>query len=95
MLRNFLITNIIYEKDKISNSVVITGEITNRSGKDYSAVVFKVVLFIREKPVGHAMMTINGFSSGETKVFTKLVREADFRHITQSARCEIIAESAY
>jgi len=95
MLRNFLSTNIIYEKDKISNSAVITGEITNRSGKDYNAVVFKIILFIREKPVGHGMMTINGFSNGETKVFSKLIREADFRHITQSARTEIIAESAY
>jgi len=95
MLRNFLTTNIIYEKDKISNSVVVTGEITNRSGKDYNAVVFRLVLFVREKPVGHAMMTINGFSNNETKIFSKLVREADFRYITQAARTEIIPESAY
>jgi hypothetical protein len=95
MLRNFLVTNILFEKDKISNSLVVTGEITNKTGKDYSAVVFRVIVFIREKPMGHTMMTLNGFSNGETKMFAKLVREVDFRKITQSARCEIIAESAY
>ncbi len=95
MLRNFLVNNIVYEKDKISNAVVITGEISNRSGKDYNAVVFRVILFVREKPVGHGMMTINGFSNGETKMFAKLIREADFRYITQAARTEIIPESAY
>lgn len=95
MLRNFLVTNIIFQKDRLSDALTVAGEITNKTGKDYSAVVFRIIVFVREKPVGHVMMTLNGFSNGETKMFEKLVREVEFRKITQSARCEIIAESAY
>lgn len=45
----FLYDNICLKKDFTGKWLVATGEITNISGKNFNAVVFRIALFARDK----------------------------------------------
>lgn len=96
MLRNFYYHNIAFKKDTQSDAAVMMGDITNRAGRDYTSVVFRIMIFgIRKTATGNTLMTINGFNRGQTKIFEKPIVDVMYRDIERITRWEICVESAY
>jgi hypothetical protein len=102
MAMRFLYNNISFKPGSNNNdegSLVVTGEITNDSGRDFNAVVFKMVLFIKTRCIGHLTITMNGFRNGQTKTFREMVSELElvpgFKIMPELIRYEIYPESAY
>lgn len=96
MFKNFDYRNVGFKKDDQEDWLVATGEITNKSGRNYNAIVFRLILFIKSIPIGNAMITINGFHNGQTKRFEKRVGELEYRRVNeQITHYEIYPEGAY
>ncbi|MBI4982572.1 MAG: hypothetical protein HZC15_05510 [Candidatus Omnitrophica bacterium] len=88
--------NINHIKAESGNQVVVKGEVANRSGKNYSAIAIRVILFIKNIPVGNVVVVVNGLPNGITKCFEKQVEELDFEAVGNSiTRYEVYVESAY
>lgn len=96
MVGIFDFKNIEFKKHEQEDSLVVTGEIANRSGKSYNAVAFRIIVFLKNIPIGNATFTINAFSMGQTKKFTKQIGGLAYSAVIKDInRCEIYAESAY
>ncbi|MDD5167154.1 MAG: hypothetical protein PHQ57_07215 [Candidatus Omnitrophica bacterium] len=96
MLRNFYYHNVAFKKDSQSDDAAIMGDITNRTGRDYTSVVFKILLFgISKTPIGNTLMTINGFTKGQTRIFEKPIVGVKYRDIEKITRWEICVENGY
>ncbi|MDD2689780.1 MAG: hypothetical protein PHT41_06500 [Candidatus Omnitrophica bacterium] len=96
MARFFTYENITFKRHGASESLVVGGDIVNRSGRNYNSVVFRVVLFVKNTPVGSEVVTINGFLSGQTRSFEKPIGDLEYSKIANSiTQCDIYAESAY
>ncbi len=92
---NFSYNNFKFKKHEAENWLIITGEITNNSGKNYNAVVFRLVVFIKAIPIANAAIIINGFYAGQTRTFESRVAELEYKIIPEITRYDIYAESAY
>lgn len=96
MVRNFIYRNIAFKKYEQSEYLVMRGEITNKTGKDYNSVVFRIILFIKNRPHGYGIATINGFNSGQTRSFETLISELNYAEVIKDITgFEIFPESAY
>jgi len=96
MLRSFYPRNISFKRHEQEDWLVVTGEITNNSGRNYNAVVFRMVVFIKSTPIGNAAITINGFYNGQTRTFERQIEELGYsKVVNEITRCEVYAESAY
>jgi hypothetical protein len=88
--------NVGIEKSRVSNHLVIKGEISNKTGKNYIAVALRVIVFVKSIPVANVIILVNGLSTGTTKVFEKELEELEFESIGKDiTRYEIYLESAY
>lgn len=67
MAMRFLYNDINFTQDAQEAALIVTGNITNNSGKDFNAVVFRMALFIKTRCIGHLTITMNGFRNGQTK----------------------------
>lgn len=75
---------------------MFTGEVTNNSGKNYNAVVFRIVLFIKSIPICNSTFVINGFLNGQTRKFEQQAGELEYKKVAKEiSKYEIFAESAY
>lgn len=74
---------------------MVTGEITNNTSKNYNAVVFRLVVFIKTIPIANVAIIINGFYANQTKTFEAKVGELEYKIIPEITRYDIYAESAY
>jgi len=96
MWRGFRYDNISFKKDTEGDRLVVSGEITNISGKNYNAVVFRLILFIKGAPIGNIIITIHGFRSGQTKRFEKRTGDLEYSKVAKEiSRYEIYPESGY
>ena len=96
MLKNFYYTNITFNQQEHGPGLVVKGEVTNRSGRQWSAVAFRIILFIKTIPIGNATFTINGFCNGQTRRFEKQIGELEHSKVAKDiTRCEVYAESGY
>ena len=96
MVGRFYFNNIGIRKHQQGDWVIAEGEISNASGKDFHAVAFRIVLFLKSIPVGNETVIINGFRSGSTRTFEKQIGELCYSAINKDVTsCEIYAESAY
>jgi len=97
MAMRFLYNDINFTQDAQEASLVVTGNITNNSGKDFNAVVFRMTLFIKTKCIGNLTITMNGFRNGQTKTFRESVSELGLglKILPEAIRHEIFPESAY
>ncbi len=99
MAMRFLYNNVSFKQAADEGSFVVRGEITNNSGKDFNAVVFRMVLFIKTICIGRLTITMNGFRNGQTKIFKELVSELGLgsgsKIRPEVIRYEICPESAY
>jgi hypothetical protein len=93
---NFNFYNIEILKGEGSNQVVVKGEIENRSGRNYSAVAVRIVLFVRNIPVANVVAVVNGLGMGRTKGFEKVLEELEYDKIARDInRYEVYVETAY
>ncbi len=92
---HFIYTNIQLKKDKEENRLLMTGEVTNTSGKSYNTVVFRAALFIKNIPVGNVTFAVKGIRPKQLKTFSVRVGELDYKLIPEISRYEIYPESAY
>jgi proteasome assembly chaperone (PAC2) family protein len=96
MLRFFRYQNITYKREHQGEGLVVSGEITNASGRSYHSVVFRIVLFIKSIPIGNAVITINGFINGQTRTFEKRVGDLAYNKVIQEiTNYDIYPESGY
>ena len=96
MRANFSYNNIVFKKDSHGEGLVARGEITNKTGRDFHSVVFRLVLFIKNIPIGDVAVTINGFNSGQTRTFEKQVGELVYSKVIKDiSRYEIFPDSGY
>lgn len=88
--------NIKIEKSESSNQVVIKGEVTNNSGRSYSTVAVRVVLFIKNITIANTVFMVNGLLNGATKAFEKPVEELEYEQVAKDiTRYEIYTDSCY
>jgi len=91
----FSYNNIKFKRHPYENWLVISGEVTNESGKNFHAVVFRILVFIKTTPIGNIIVPIKGFQVGQTRTFEAPVGEVDYKMLEQISRYEIYPESAY
>ena len=95
MVRRFDYHNIEFKRDS-SGSLLVKGEIVNNSGKNFHAVVFRIVIYMRSIPIGNSNVAIKGFYNGQTKVFEKQIEELHYDSvIAQRPTCQVFVESGY
>jgi hypothetical protein len=99
MAMRFLYNNVSFQPNASEGSFVATGDITNNSGRDFNAVVFRMTLFIKTRHIGQLTITMNGFRNGQTRTFRELVGElssgSGFKIAPELIRYEIYPEAAY
>lgn len=88
--------NIKIEKSETTNQIVIKGEVTNNSGRSYSTVAVRVMLFIKNITIVNTVFMVNGLLKGATKTFEKLVEELEYEQVAKDiTRYEIYTDSCY
>lgn len=93
---NFDYHNVKIDRGKNTKHVVVSGEVTNRSGKSYSTVAGRIVLFIKNTAISNTVFVINELPSGSSKPFEKIIDELDYNQIGKDiTRYEIYTESGF
>lgn len=93
---NFEYYNVNFSRAYKSKFLMIRGDITNKSGRDYNAVAIRIVLFNKNIPVINTVIVVNGVLNGQTKTFEKFIEEVEYDKIAQSiTRYEVCTDSAY
>ena len=96
MLKNFSYQNIEFRQNESGVSLEVRGEVTNKSGRSYHSVVFRVMLFIKSTQIGSENLTINGFLNGQTRTFSKSFNELEYARVGKDiSHYEIYPESGY
>jgi proteasome assembly chaperone (PAC2) family protein len=96
MLKGFDFEKVDFKKDILEDCLVVYGEATNRTGKDYSSVVFRIVIFAKNIPLGHVNVTINGLQNGKTRRFEKRIARLTYSQvISKISNYEIYFEGGY
>ena len=84
------------ERFKISNRIILKGEITNDSGKSYNAVAVRIILFVKNVITVNEVFLVNDLPHGITKAFERhiydLLPGQSFDDIT---RYELFTENCY
>lgn len=93
---NFDYHNIKIEKGKNTNQVVVRGEVTNCTGKNYTTVAVRIVLFIKNTAIANTVFVINGLPNSSSKPFEKVIDELDYNQVGRDiTRHEIYTESGF
>jgi len=88
--------NVEYKIKNPANGLTVKGEITNRSGHNFNSIVFRVVAYARNTPLGNATLTINGFPTYQTRTFEVHIKDiTDTKIVNSITRCDIIPEGGY
>jgi len=88
--------NINFAKDDNSTQLVVRGEVTNKSDRDYNAVAIRVILFSNNIPIVSTVVVVNGLAKGRTKSFDKIIEELEYDEVSRSInRFDVCTESAY
>lgn len=96
MFKNFDYRNIAFKKEAEGDGLVVSGDIINKSGRSYHAVVFRIIIFIKSTPIGSASIIVNGFTNNKTKKFEKKIAELSYSKVSKDiTHHEIYPESAY
>ena len=75
---------------------MVRGEVCNRSGRDFTAVALRIVLFNKNIALANFVVVLNGFPSGTTKRFEKEAEELDYDEVAKLInRYDVLVESAY
>ena len=95
-MANFEIYNLSYGKSEQNNQIVVRGELANHSGRSYSAVALRVVLFAKNISVASAVIVINNIPNDGVRAFEKNLEELEYDKVAKNiTRYETLIESAY
>ena len=93
---NFDYHNVKIEKGKNTNEVIVSGEVTNHTGRSYATVAGRIVLFIKNTAISNTIFVVNGLSTGTTKPFEKMIDELDYNQVGKDiTNFEIYTESGF
>lgn len=82
--------------DNPARGLYVKGEISNRSGQNFNSIVFRVVVFAKNIPLGNTTFTINGFPTHQTRTFEAFIKTiSDTKIVNSISRWEIFPESGY
>jgi len=96
MVRSFQYKDIHFKKDDHSDGLVVTGEIANKSGRNYQSVVFRVIVYTKSIAIGSENITINGFLNGQTRSFSKKIEDLVYIKVAKDiTNCEIYPTGGY
>ncbi|MFA4854590.1 MAG: hypothetical protein WC616_04475 [Candidatus Omnitrophota bacterium] len=88
--------NIKVEKYKGTNQLVLKGEITNGTGRHYSTVAVRVILFIKNIPTVNEVFVVNDLPKGATKAFERKIFELSSNQVLDDVtRYEIFTDNCY
>jgi hypothetical protein len=92
---NFDFYNVTYCPDT-RDRLVIKGEIQNNSGRNYSAVAIRAILFNKSIPMINTVIVVNGLLSGRTKSFERCIEESNYNSVAKLiTRMEVVIDSAF
>ena len=93
---NFDYHNVKIEKDKNTKEVIVRGEVTNHTGRNYATIAGRIVLFIKNTAISNTIFIVNGLSTGATKQFEKVIDELDYNQVGKDiTNFEIYTESGF
>jgi hypothetical protein len=93
---NFEIYNVSFCRVEKGTQMMVRGEITNKTGRDYNAVAIRVVLFKTNIPIVNTVVVVNGLPNGRNRTFEKVLEELDYNQVVKEInRQEAYVESAY
>ena len=88
--------NVEYKMESPGEGLLIQGEISNRSGQNFNSIVFRIVVFAKNIPLGNTTFTINGFPTRQTRYFETCIKDiTDTKIVNSISRWEIYPESGY
>jgi len=88
--------NFTIDKSETSNQIVVRGDVENRSGRNYSAIAIRIVLFVKNIPVANVVTVVNGLPNSATKGFEKQIEDLDFTQVGKDInRYDLYVENAY
>jgi hypothetical protein len=96
VLKGFSFENVNFRKDNSEDLLIVSGEVTNKTGRDYSSVVFRLIVFAKDIPLGHTLVTINGFGNGRMKRFERRFESLIYSQVnTKISNYETTFEGGY
>jgi len=88
--------NIKFRQHERGRWAVVSGEITNKAGRDYASAMFRLIIFKKDQALVNVSFCINGFTAGQTRIFEKQLEELNYEAMVKAmTHYEIYAESAY
>ena len=92
---NISVYDIIFKEGQRTNTIVVSGEVKNRTSKSYGTAVFHIILFGRRSRIlGTGIFRINNFTSSSVKPFEVLIEKV-YETVEGIAGCEVIFEGGY
>ena len=93
---NFDYHNVRIEKAKDGKEVVVRGEVTNQSGRNYATIAGRILLFIKNTAISNTIFVVNGLSIGATKPFEKVIDDLDYSQVGKDiTHFEIYTETGF
>ena len=88
--------NLKIERSKESGEIIIKGEVANKSGRNYTTVAVRIIVFVKNIAIANVVILVNGLYSGVTKAFEKNIEDLRYDSIAKDiTRYEAYTESAY
>lgn len=88
--------NINFVKEEGGKRLIVKGEVSNHSGKNFNALAIRVVVFNKNIPLANFVIIVNGLMSNQTKSFEKAAEELEYDQVYKNiTRFEVVTESAY
>lgn len=94
-MMNYSCYNVQFNKHPIEPWVVVKGDISNDSSKNYNTAVFRIKIFIAEEVLGSAIIKVRGLRARSSKGFEVMIEGVHRDLIQKIGRYEILFESAY
>ena len=93
---NFSYYHVEIKKSENTNDVVVRGEVTNNTDKNYSTVAVRIILYMKNISVANVVFTINGLPAGASRVFEKTIEELDYLQVGSTiSHFDVYTETAF
>lgn len=90
----FPVYNIRYEARSADASTIVKGEIRNDSMKNFTFVMFRVILYDRQKAIGYGVLKLYDFKVNSVRFFESII-DMNRSFIPRIVKYEILFENGY
>lgn len=91
---NFPVYNIRYEARSTDMATIVKGDMKNDSMKNFTFIMFRVILYDRQKSLGSGILKLYDFRVNNTKFF-EVVVDMNRALIPRIVKYEILFENGY